>query len=305
MKKVFIATSSFSQYDNTPIDLLREAGLTVRVNPYGRKLTEDELIRHLSDIEYIIAGTEPLTRSVLETAKRLKVISRCGSGLDNVDINAANRLGIKIFNTPDVVTLAVAELTLGLMLCLLRKIPQLDREFHRGIWQKRMGNLLSGKEVGIVGMGRIGEKVVELLKPFKCEIAYTDPFVEKEIVGLNRLSLKRLLNWADIISLHVSTSDEILGEKELKIMKKGSWLINTSRGKVVNESALYKLLKNNHLSGAALDVFDNEPYNGPLKELDNVIITPHIGSYAKEARIRMEIEAVQNLLIALSESKRK
>lgn len=297
-QKVLISTSSFATHDNKPLELLKEAGLTVDVNPYGRKLHEQEIKDLVRDADFLVAGVEPLSRDVLESAKKLKVISRCGVGLDNVDLCATEKLGIKVFITPYGPILAVAELTLGLMIDLLRKITETNLDMRKARWQKKMGNLLLGKKVGIKGFGRIGTKVAELLKPFGCEIAYSDPFVEDGLLGLRRLSLDNLLRWADIVSVHVSITEKttIIGRNEFQMMKKGSWFLNTSRGSVVDEAALYESLKKGHLSGAALDVFRDEPYSGQLTELDNVILTPHIGSYAKEARIHMEMQAVENLL---------
>ena len=154
-------------------------------------------------------------------------------------------------------------------------------------------------KVGINGFGRIGRKVAELLKLLCCEISYCDPFVDNGISGFRQLTLNELLCWADIVSIHVSSKDGILGAGELGVMKPGAWLINVSRGKVVDETSLYNTLSSGYLSGAALDVFEHEPYTGILKDLDNVILTPHIGSYAKEARIKMEMEASENLLKGL------
>lgn len=313
--KVTITATSFGKCDKEPLNLLEKSGLKVVLNPYGRTLKGNEIIELCEGATGIIAGTEILDVDTLEcltktysqssvlSPQSLKVISRCGAGLDNVDVNMANRLGIKVFNTPDAPTLAVAELTIGLMLNLLRKISQMDNELRRGQWDKKMGNILSGKRVGIKGFGRIGKKVAELLKPFDCEIAYADPFVEDGLLGLRRLSLGDLLKWADIVTIHIGVRERLIGEKELQLMKKGAWLVNTSRGGVVDEDALCEALENRHLAGAALDVFEQEPYAGPLRELDNVILTPHIGSYAKEARIKMEIQAVGNLLKGLEDSK--
>jgi len=311
--KIAITTTSFGEYDERPLKILKRNGFEIILNPYGRKLKKDEAIELCRGARGIIAGTETLDADTLESlAKSVasqssdcvpssfpKVISRCGAGLDNVDIDTANRLGIKVFNTPDAPTLAVAELTVGLILDLLRKVSHMDRELRGGQWQKRMGSLLSGKRVGIKGFGRVGKKFAVLLEPFACEIAYADPFVEDGLLGLKRLSLEDLLGWADIVSIHVSVREKMIGEKELQLMKKGAWLVNTSRGGVVDEEALYRVLKASHLSGAALDVFEQEPYTGPLKELDNVILTPHIGSYAVESRVEMEMQAVKNLLEGL------
>ena len=302
MKKVFISTSTFAQDDNRALELLKKAGLEIQLNPHGRKLNEDEMVNFLSDKDFLIAGTEPITKKVIASAKNLKIISRCGVGLDSVDLKAADEAGIKVYNTPYGPTLSVAELTIGLMLDLLRMVPNMDREIRAGVWKKRMGNLLKGKKVGIIGFGRIGQKVTEILMPFGVEISYYDVSAVKTSLDCTFKPLNELLRWADIITLHCLASEDgrsIIGEEELKNMKKGAWLINTSRGGLVDERSLYVSLKEGHLSGAALDVFEKEPYDGPLSELDNIILTPHIGSYAKEARIKMEADAVENLLAGL------
>jgi len=294
--KVFISTSSFAKDEDRPLDMLKESGLEVSLNPYGRKLSEDEIEGVLHDVDYLIAGTEPLTQRVLESAKRLKVISRCGTGLDNVDIKAADKLGIKVYNTPYGPTLSVAELTIGLIFDMLRRISKMDRDVRSGVWEKYTGNLLIEKKVGIIGFGKIGQKVAELLMPFGCEIVCYDIRKEDKELKIKIASSDEILRTSDIISIHVSSKEQIIGREEFKKIKIGAWIINVSRGGVIDESELYKALKKGHLSGAALDVFEQEPYAGPLKELDNVILTPHIGSYAKEGRINMEIEAVKNVL---------
>lgn len=302
-KKICISTTSFAEYDNSYLEQCRKKGFEIILNPYGRKIREDELIVLAQDAQGLIAGTEPITEGVLLKLPNLKVISRCGTGLDNVDLDAADRLGIKVSNTPDAPTIAVAELTVGLILSLLRSICRLNKDTINGKWNKSMGNLLMGKKVGIVGFGRIGRKVAEILRPFNCEIAYADPFIDDGIIGLKSFTVKDLLGQSDIITIHVSDKDCIIDKKELAMMKKGSWLINTSRGGVVNENALYESLKNGYLAGAAIDVFEREPYDGALRKLDNIILTPHVGSYAKEARIEMEKRAVENLLKGLGDLK--
>ena len=299
MNKIAITTTTFGEYDKGPLNLLSKNGFQVIPNPYERKLKKGEVIELCKDAVGIIAGTETLDADIMETLVNLKVVSRCGAGVDNVALVDADRIGIKVYNTPDAPTLAVAELTVGFMINLLRKVSQMNMELKAGQWQKRMGNLLCEKRVGIKGFGRIGRKVAELLKSFGCEIAYADPFVEDGLLGVQRLSLKELLCWADIMTIHVGVHEKLMGEKEFQCMKEGALIINTSRDGVVDETILYEYLRNGHLSGAALDVFEEEPYSGALKELDNVILTPHIGSYAKEARVEMERLAVENLLKGL------
>ncbi len=298
-KKIAVTTSSFAGEDRAPMEMLKAGGFGIKLNSLGRKLTVTETLFLCEGCVGILAGTENYSRDLLIKLKTLKAISRCGVGMENIDLDAAKELGIKVLNTPSGPTAAVAELTVALMLDLLRKISAMDREMRSGIWNKRMGNLLSGKRVGIIGFGRIGRKVSGLLSPFGCEILYTDPVVKDIFKGIERVPLGELLKSSDIVSIHVSSNDRILGEKELKRMKKGALLVNVSRGETIDEDALYRALKKKHLGGAAIDVFNAEPYRGPLLKLANVILTPHIGSYALECRIGMETEAVKNLLKSL------
>ncbi|MBF0553888.1 MAG: phosphoglycerate dehydrogenase [Nitrospirae bacterium] len=296
--KISITTTSFGKYDERPLLPLR-AAFEIALNPYGRKLKKEEVVELCRGSIGIIAGTEPLSADVLEALPGLKVISRCGTGLDNVDMAAAGRLGIEVFNTPDAPTRAVAELTAGLILNLLRKINEMDSSVRAGRWEKLMGNLLIGKNAGIIGFGRIGRASASLLQSLGCAIAFTDPFVEQEMPPIMRLSLHELLDFADIVIIHVSSSDIIMGAAELKMMRKGGWLINVSRGGTVDENALFDSLKSGHLSGAAIDVFRHEPYEGKLRELKNIILTPHVGSYAVESRVEMERLSAENLLQGL------
>lgn len=297
-EKIFISTSSFAEYDTSPLNLLKDAGFDVQLNPYRRKLTPDECLSYYKDIDGLIAGTEALTAEILKSAGNLRVISRCGVGVDNIDLEAARRQGIQVFNTPDSPAIAVAELTVGLILALLRHIPRSERDIRNGNWQKQMGNLLQGKKVGIVGFGRIGRRVAELVLGLGAQVVYCDPAVKE--ASYTSVSLDKLLSQSDIVSLHVSGNDTpLLGYEELRKMRQGSWLVNCARGGVVDEAALYQVLAEGWLAGAALDVFTEEPYVGPLVKLDNVILTPHIGSYAIESRVEMETQAVKNLIEGL------
>ena len=298
--KIAITTSSFARYSEEPLDLLRKEGIEYVLNDTGRTLTEDETIQLLQGCTGVAAGTEPYSRRVLEALPELKIISRCGTGMDSIDHECAKTKGIAVCNTPDGPTVAVAELTVGLMLMLLRQVPHQDRDIRNGVWKKRMGTLLNGKHVGIIGLGRIGHAVARLLEPFGVEIAYHDPFVDDR--NFSRLGLDPLMDWADIITLHCAKPENgatLLDLGRLSLMRPGSFVINVSRGGLVDEKALYGLLTAGHLGGAALDVYAKEPYAGPLKDMDNVILTPHIGSYAREARIIMETDTIKNLIAAL------
>ncbi|GFM38126.1 phosphoglycerate dehydrogenase [Desulfovibrio psychrotolerans] len=298
--KIAITTSSFAKFSDAPLQLLRDAGIEYVLNPHGRKLTEEETIEVLQGCVGVAAGTEPLTERVMAALPELKAISRCGTGMDNVDHAAAKARGIAVRNTPDGPTLAVAELTLGYALDLMRKVTQQDRELRSGVWKKRMGNTLKGKKLGIIGFGRIGQAVASVFAPLGVEIAFNDPVATSDAYASK--SVDDLLSWADILTLHCSKTGgecSLFTTERLMQMKKGSWVINASRGGIIEEDALYELCKSGHLSGAAIDVFDKEPYDGPLKELDSVILTPHIGSYAMESRIQMETDTILNLLDAL------
>jgi D-3-phosphoglycerate dehydrogenase / 2-oxoglutarate reductase len=298
--KVAITTSSFANFSRRPMELLNHAGFVPILNPHGRKMTEGEVVELLSGCVGVVAGTEPLSREVLCALPDLKVISRCGSGMDNVNHEAAKERGIIVCNTPFGPTLAVAELTLALTLSLLRKIPQMDREFRAGIWNKCMGNMLFDKTLGIIGLGRIGQTVAKVFSALGVKVVYSDPAVN--MADWEKLEIIGLLECSDIVSFHCSMSGKecsVYTREHLERMKPGSWVINASRGGVVDENALYELLKSGHLAGAALDVFEQEPYSGPLMELNNVILTPHIGSYARESRIQMEVDAVRNLIDSL------
>lgn len=284
--------------------MLKERNIHIKSNPLGRVLTEEEIISFLVETEGLIAGTEPLTEQVLDESKKLKVISRVGSGLDSVDVEAAKIRGIKVFNTPDSPTNAVAELTIGLILNLLRSIGSSDRRIREGIWKEEMGSLLQGKKVGIVGFGRIGRRLAQLLEAFRCTISVYDPFItqsqDDNVEYVNSLDI--LLEDADIITLHLPYSQEnhhLFNKKMFELMNSNAIFINASRGGTVDEEALYECLKNGKIRGAALDTFEEEPYSGKLSQLENIVLTPHIGSYTKESRIEMEMEAVTNLLRGL------
>lgn len=298
--KVFISTTTFAEYSREPLTLLKSKGIDYRLNPYKRKLTEEEILRILQNDSYVglIAGTEALTGRVLENAPALKIISRVGVGLDNVDLKTAKRLKIKVYNTPDVLTEAVAELTIGLIICALRKIVSMDRKMHKRIWDKEMGLLLKGKTLGIIGFGRIGRQVAQIASIFGTRIIFYDVSPVK-FKPFKKVSLNNLLGESDIISLHSSAKDVVISGEAISRMKEGAILVNTARSSSIDEDVLYKALMSGKISAAALDVYTEEPYAGKLTNLDNVILTPHIGSYAKEARVAMEIEAAENLIKGL------
>jgi len=305
--KILISGSSFGKIDKKPFEILKNSGLDIVMNPFGRDFEIAEFSKFIEDAVGLIAGTEKISREVLEKATSLKVISRFGTGTDNIDVETAAKRGIVIRRTPDILTESVAELTLALVLNLCRRLCEVDRRLRNGEWMPLYGSNLYGKTLGIVGLGRIGKAFVKLVEPFRLKLFANEPNPDYEFVGKHNVelvSISRLLEESDVVSLHCSASKDntgMIGERELAMMKPGTILINTARGSLVDEKALISALKEGVIGGAAIDTFADEPYSGELTKLPNVVLTPHIGSFAKETRVKMEIEAVENLLESLKE----
>jgi D-3-phosphoglycerate dehydrogenase len=305
--KVLISSRSFGKIDSGALQLLKDRGLKPILNPYGRKLTQKEMEPLLDGTVGIIAGTETISKSILEQAVHLRVISRYGVGLDNIDMKIALEKGILVYNTPESPSISVSELTVTLMLTLLRKIGIVDQRLKNNQWKPEMGTLLKGKTVGILGLGRIGKQVVQLLTAFQVKCIAHEPNPDTKFVTTNHItlvSLNTLLSESDIVTLHLPLNEKtnhLIGKHELNLMKKNAVIINTARGGLIDEQALYHALKNHAITGAAIDVFENEPNIGKLQELDTVILTPHIGTYTFETRKHMELEAAKNLIKGLEE----
>ena len=299
--QILISTSSFNLENFAALGELKNAGIDIKLNPFGARLSQDQVIELLgNDTVGIIAGLESLNATVLQSANALKVIARVGVGLDSVDLTTATKLGITVLNTPDAPTSAVAELTIGHILGLLRNIAATDRQIRNNKWQGQMGHLLETKTVGVVGYGRIGQRVAELLGAFGAKVVVCDP--HKSTKDFANSSLDELCREVDVLTLHLTydaDSHHLIGEKQFKLMKKGSFFVNISRGGLVDEQALFNAIESRHIAGAALDCFEQEPYSGPLSKLDNVQMTAHMGTYARETRDRMEQEASRLLVEAL------
>lgn len=290
--RVAVGASSFAASSDKALKLLEENEIEVIKNPYGRKMNEDEIIEHLQGVDGLLAGLEPLTERVYEKAPQLKVIARIGIGMDNVDVESAKRHGIRVSNTPDAPTAAVAEMALAALLTIGHEIIPCNRDVHNGSWNKRIGFSLDGLRVLMVGYGRIGRRFAEHLKYFGSEILIYDPFLPE----LSEKSLAEALKKADVVTLHASGKEEILGKEMFACMKDGVVLLNCSRGTLVNEDALYESLKNGKVAKYWGDVFWTEPYTGKLLECENAVLTPHISTYNSLCRESMETEAVKNLL---------
>lgn len=294
-RTIIITTETFNYFSGLE-------NYNVILNPYSRKLSESEVNDLFLKYDPIgmIAGVEPLTRNNLKNAHSLKVISRCGIGMDSIEMQATSDLGIKVINTPEAPTESVAEYALTLILSLLRKITYFDKVVKNNTSSPKMkGCLLKDKKVGIVGCGRIGTRLAELITPFGAQILGYDPFLETHKY-CKLVSFDELFSTCDVISLHLPLNTKtkgIINKQVLSLMKQNVILINTARGLLINEDDLFESLSNNSIGGAGLDVFCEEPYKGKLITLgDKVLLSPHQGSNTVEGRARMERESVTNLL---------
>ncbi|MDP3185228.1 MAG: phosphoglycerate dehydrogenase [Anaerolineales bacterium] len=303
---ILIATRSFGSTSNKPWEVLTEAGLEVRRADMAVAATEEGLSDLLQGVAGAVIGVVPLTERVLASAPGLKVVSMHGVGVDHVDLAAARRLGIIIANTPGANDQAVADLALGLMIAAARKIPQADGDLRQEKWGRYSGGELWSKTLGLVGFGRIGRGVAKRALGFDMRVLVYDPYIQPEAVnlpGVTLTSFEEVLANADFISLHAALTagnTHMIGAAQFEAMKPGAYLINTARGGLVDEDALYQALSAGRIAGAALDVFVDEPPKGsPLLKLPNVVVTPHIGAHTKEAIERMGVMAAQNVVQAL------
>ena len=260
-KIIQVTTYPFGTCNRLTRDILERTGWDIRYNPYNRRLKATEVKDLVSDAHGIIAGTEPYTKGIIDDCRNLKVLSRVGVGFENVDIEACHQRGIIVTYTPDAPVQGVAELTFCQMLNLLRGTYISDRSVRSGDWIRHIGYLISEVKIGILGVGRIGGRLAQMLQPFAPQLYGCDILIN-EVLGkqcnINWLSCGDLFKTCDIISVHVPLNEQthhFIGEKEFASMQQGSFFINISRGPVIDEVALIKYLKNGHLAGAALDVF--------------------------------------------------
>jgi len=278
--------------DNEGIEKMEKAGFQVDIKPH---IPSDELRKTVSNYEVVIVRSRTkVTKEILEAGTRLKFVGRAGVGLDNVDLEAAEKKGIKVLNTPEAPSEAAAEFTFGLILSLARNIPKANSAMKEGKWikNKLLGWELKGKTLGTIGLGNVGERVAKLAKAFGMKILITkrtppDPVLLKALEA-DFVPLSELLRRSDVVTIHIpytAQTHHMIGGKELQLMKKGAYLVNSSRGAIVDEKALVKALKSGKLGGAALDVYEIEPpTDWTLMRLQNVVCTPHIGAQTEEAQ---------------------
>jgi len=282
--------------------LLVDEGWEVRFNTFGRRLLSEEVSMVVDDADAVIAGTEPYTQEVIEKASYLKTIARVGVGYDNIDLRACKEKGIVVTYTPEAPADSVADLTVANIINLLRGVCICNQGIRQGKWNRFMGKMLYEIVVGVLGVGRIGKRVIKRLKAFDAGILACDLEPDYEFGEVNDVefvSKEDLFAECDLVTIHIPMNERnhyCVGKQELREVK---YVVNTSRGGVLDEKALLHLLEIGSLQGAALDVFENEPYRGKLIEMNNVILTPHIGSSTFGCRRVMEMGAVLNCIAVL------
>ncbi len=300
--KVLVTTIPFGNMNSQPLDLLDENHIEYVINPLNRKLQPGELAELITDFDAIIAGTEEIGQEVFDRGKNLRFISRVGIGLDSVDLSAAKRNKVKVSYTPDAPAPAVAELAIGLMLSLARSITKSNTDFLNGKWERYFGCRLSQINIGIIGGGRIGRRVINHLIGFGSKNIFIND-INDNLQGFGDhvtvCSKEHIYANSDIISLHVPLTNKtynMITKDQLRLMKESAYIINTSRGGIINEDDLFNALEDGIIGGAAIDTYEQEPYFGKLSYCDNCINTAHMGSMTVDCRSSMEIEATQEVI---------
>ena len=288
--------------------IFEENNIQIYLPPVKERLSEKELIECIDGIHGVISGDDQFTERVLKRAKNLKVISKWGTGIDSIDVDACRRLGIAVRNTPNAFSEPVADTVIGYMLCFARQLLNMNKNMKEGNWYKIPGVSLAECTLGVIGVGNVGKSVVGRAAAFNMEILGNDllelpsEFIEE--TGIIMTSKDDLLKKSDLVSLNCdlnSTSYHIIGADEFKLMKSTAYLINTARGPLVDEQALISALKSREISGAALDVFEVEPLpkDSLLRQLDNTLIAPHNANSSPRAWESVHQNTIRNLLEVL------
>ena len=288
-----------------------DAQVEVVVPPVQERLSEEELLHWIGDIDGVIAGDDAFTERVMKAAPKLKIISKWGTGIDSIDRDAARRLGISVCNTPDAFTDSVADTVLGYVLCFARQLPWMDRDIRAGRWEKRPGRSLRETTLGVIGVGNVGREVIRRAVAFGMRVlgndivTIPDSFLAE--TGLEAMGKDRLLAMSDFVSLNCDlnpTSYHIIGKAELALMKPTAYLVNTARGPLVDEPALVRALQQGEIAGAALDVFEVEPLpnDSQLRKLGNCLLAPHNANSSRKAYRRVHENTIRNLLAHLQQA---
>jgi len=307
VSKVLISARFFGFLSDKNYNIFKDNNIEIIHNPYqGDALSEDKLLELLPGVNGLLTGVDQVSKRVIDNAKDLKVISKFGSGVDNIDLNAARGKGIAVTNVPHANENAVADMAFGLMLSIARNIPLAYKRVKEGKWPHMVGAEVYNKTIGIIGLGHIGQKIVRRAIGFNMNVLAFEKYPDYNFVKdkpVEFVELDRLLKESDFISIHCPLTEEtrnLINKRELKLMKSSAFLINTARGGIVNEVALYVALLNKEIAGAAMDVFTEEPANDDrLINLQNFIATPHIAFCTKEAIENMESTSAQNIVDVL------
>lgn len=301
--KVVVTTPNFGKYGEAAWQILKDGGCEVVLRP---GLGGPELVKEVAGADALIVGLEKVTREVIGAAPGLRVIAKHGAGVDNIDLEAAREHAVMVCNAPGANSEAVADLTFGLFLALARQIPVADQRVRRGEWPRLTGRLVWGKVAGIIGLGAIGRGVARRARGFNMRVLAYDTMQSGEFEArwaVERVDLDTLLQQADFVSLHLpltSATRNMIGARELRLMRPTAYLVNTSRGGIVDEEALARALREGWIAGAALDVFAVEPPgNNPLLSEEKVVLTPHMGANAEEAMELTSQITARNVVAAL------
>ncbi len=301
--KVLITSNSFGKFDSRPKKIMESLGWEIIENRFHHIMNEDEMMGEVPGVDAIILGSDIVSKKVLDKADSLKIISRYGVGIDNIDLKECEKRGIKVTVTKNCNTEAVADYTIGLMLATMRHICNVNQSLRNGEWKKETGIDLCHKTVGVVGLGAIGRQVVQRLKGFGCTILGYDKYLDQEYCQTNDIKimgLEQIFEKSDIITLHIPGNPDgtpIIGKQQLEKMNEKTVLINTARPSLVDEDALIDVLKEHKIYGYGTDVFHGEPHMNPkFSELDNVVLSPHTAAVSVEAINKMTNTAVNNIL---------
>lgn len=289
-----------------------EKGIELVVPPVNERMSEEELLKWIGDIDGAICGDDRFTERVLRAAPRLRVISKWGTGIDSIDQEAAKRLGIAVRNTPGAFTHPVADSVMGYVLCFARQIPWMDQNIRAGKWEKYVSTSLRERCLGIIGVGNVGKAIVRRAVAFGMRVLGNDivemPQDFLDTAGIEMVAKEEVLREADFVTLNCTltpASYHAISAPDLALMKPTAYLINTARGPLIDESALVQALEKGGIAGAALDVFEVEPLpeDSPLRRMDNVLLAPHNANSSPAAWERVHQNTIQNLLDELERGK--
>lgn len=301
--KVLITSNSFGSYSKEPQKLLENNGFEIVRNPYGRVMNEDEFSKTVEDADAIILSTDKLTRKVIDNARKLKIVARYGTGLDNVDTDYLKKKNIILTTAAGCNSSAVADYTIGLMIDVSRSISLLNSFSKKGQWKKKTGTDLWKSKVGIIGLGAVGKGVAQRLKGFECEIYGYDKYFDEKFCEVNKIkkaSLETIYRECDFITLHIPAlpqNNHLISKRELEMMKPNVVLINTARASLINDDDLFEALKRGIIFGAALDVHPNEPViDSRFAELDNVVLTSHCAAVSIKAVNQMSLKVAKDIV---------